>query len=143
MDAEGGTTWILGNGGSQANASHLVLHLCHHEYIAHDLMAEISLMSALSNDKDYGKAPALRLRVNATDRDCLLVISGSGDSLNIIAALSEAHNLGMTTIGLLGMGGGPARGLCHHYLVVDSGNYGVVEDTHSAVIHLLGLLFCE
>ena len=100
-------------------------------------------MSALSNDKDYGKAPALRLRANATDRDCLIVISGSGDSLNILTALSEAHSLGMTTLGLLGMGGGPARGLCRHFIVVESRNYGIVEDTHSAVIHLLGLLLTE
>ncbi len=140
VDIDGGTIWVLGNGGSQANASHLVLHLCQHEYKAHDLMAETALMSALANDESYKEAPVSRLDKNGTSKDALIVLSGSGQSQNILAALEEAGGQGMTTIGLLGMGGGSALNLCDTALVVSGGNYGIIEDAHSAVIHMLGLL---
>ena len=129
--------YILGNGGSQANASHLVLHLSEKGFKAHDLMAEIAYLTALANDFSYQHAPLFILRRQAREKDILLVISGSGDSMNVLAALAEAKRLGMGTIGFLGMGGGAALGLCQVAILVPSESYGTIEDCHSALAHLL------
>ena len=129
--------YILGNGGSQANASHLVLHLSERGVKAHDLMAETAWLSALANDHSYQQAPLLILRRQAGAKDVLLIISGSGDSVNVLTALAEAKRLGMGTIGLLGMRGGAALGLCSIAIVVPSESYGTIEDCHSALVHLL------
>ena len=132
-----GTVWVLGNGGSQANAAHLVLHLREAKIKAHDLMEGLPTLSALSNDTSYQAAPMNQLRSLGSMGDILLVISGSGDSINVLAALAEAKHIGMTTLGLLAFGGGAARGLCDHLLLLDSYDYGPVEDACSALLHML------
>lgn len=138
VDVGGGTIWVLGNGGSQALASHLVLHLVQCGFRAHDLLSETALLAAYSNDRSYASYPLLRLRQNGTGLDCLLVISGSGDSANVLTALAEARRQGMATLGLLGFGdGGAAAALCGCALMVDSQEHAVIEDVHSVAMHLL------
>lgn len=129
--------YVLGNGGSQANAGHLALHLNEVGISTTDLMAETSMMSALSNDYSYQQAPMLRLRRQAKPSDVLVVITGSGDSVNILAALAEAKRIGMATIGLLGFGGGAAKGLCELSCVLSCRDYGPIEDVHSAIVHMI------
>ena len=137
VKARGGTVYLLGNGGSQANASHLVLHLINLGYKAHDLMAEIAWLTASSNDLDYQSAPARRLSLVGRKGDALMVLSGSGNSPNVLNALQEAERKGMTTMGFLGFGGGFALQFCDCAVVLMQKDYGIVEDAHSAVIHIL------
>jgi D-sedoheptulose 7-phosphate isomerase len=129
--------YVLGNGGSQANASHLVLHLINLGFRAHDILAETAWLTACANDFSYDSAPRRYLRQVAQPGDCLVVISGSGSSANVIYALEEAKNLGLTRLGLLGFGGRFARNLCDYAIVLDCQDYGVIEDCHSAIIHAL------
>jgi len=131
------TVFILGNGGSCANASHLVLHLREINFFAVDLLADLPYLTALSNDFDYDSAPAKRLQRESSPGDVLVVLSGSGKSINVIHALVAAKSRTMHTIGLLGFGGGVAKLLCDHSIVLHSHDYGIVEDCHSTVIHLL------
>ena len=133
----GATVYVLGNGGSSANASHLVLHLREAGLKAVDLMGDAAHLSALSNDHSYQEAPRLRLRAEAKQDDVLVVISGSGNSVNVLVTLAEASSIGMFCIGLLGFGGGSARALCDEAIVLESKEYGPVEDAHSAVIHIV------
>ena len=137
LRATTGTVWVLGNGGSQANASHLVLHLREAKIRAHDLMDGLPSLSALSNDTSYQAAPMNQLRALGNAVDTLLVISGSGNSINVLAALAEARRIGMVTLGLLAFGGGAALGLCKQAIVLDSSDYGPVEDACSALLHML------
>ena len=132
-----GIVYVLGNGGSSANASHLVLHLREAGMKAVDLMGDAAHLSALSNDHSYQEAPRLRLRAEATQDDVLVVISGSGNSVNVLVTLAEASSIGMFCIGLLGFGGGSAKALCDEAIVLESKEYGPVEDAHSAVIHIV------
>ena len=132
-----GTVWVIGNGGSQANASHLVLHLQEHGIGAHDLLAESSALTAISNDHDYAKVGSRMLRSMAVRDDTLVVISGSGDSPNIIMALAEAKRMGIYRFGLLGFAGGMAMALCDDYVLIASTNFGQLEDAHSALIHAI------
>jgi D-sedoheptulose 7-phosphate isomerase len=134
---DGRTVFVLGNGGSYANASHLVLHLRDAGIKAVDLLADTSQLTALSNDGDYATAPRDRLTMEADSKDMLVVISGSGESANILLALAAANRIGMSTVGLLGFGGGAAKKLCDLAVVLPSKNYGVVEDCHSVVLHIL------
>ena len=132
-----GTVWVIGNGGSQANASHMVLHLQERGLRAHDLLAETASITAVSNDTDYAKVAAATLRRLAGKGDSLIVITGSGDSPNVVLALVEARRLGMWTFGLLGFDGGQAIALCSYAVLVNSNDYGCIEDAHSAVIHAI------
>lgn len=133
----GGTVWCLGNGGSQANAAHLSLHLQERGIRAVDMMAEAAVASALANDYTYEAAFAKRLRLLVRPGDALAVISGSGNSVNILTALAEARQQSIPTIGLFGFGGGMARGLVRVPITLNTGSYGQVEDTHSAVVHII------
>ena len=130
------TVHILGNGGSDANAAHAVLHLRECGVRARDLLADLPHLTALSNDHSYQDAPRLALR-QADATDALLVITGSGESANVLLALLEARKRGLTTLGLLGFGGGAAAQLCDAALTLNCCEYGPVEDTHSVCIHAL------
>ncbi len=67
----------------------------------------------------------------------LLVITASGNSPNILNALEAAKALGVKSIGFLGFEGGKALGLCDQSLVVRSSDYGVIEDAHSVLMHMI------
>ena len=138
-----GTVYVLGNGGSQANASHLVLHLLECGVRARDIMGETAWLTASANDHSYEASAARLLVLTGRPGDALLVVSGSGNSPNVVFALEEARAREITTLGLLGFGGGAARGLCDCALVLASKEYGPVEDSHSAAIHILGELLCR
>lgn len=132
------TIFILGNGGSQANAGHLALHLMEKGIRVINILDNPCAISALSNDFSYEKAPAIMLENQGRKGDILLVITGSGKSANIILALTKARTLKMTTIGFLGMDGGDAIGLCDYHILIANSDYALIEDLHSIIIHLLG-----
>jgi phosphoheptose isomerase len=69
--------------------------------------------------------------------DVLLAVSSSGRSPNIVKALQWANANGMRTIALTGFSGGAARELATVSVHVDSDNYGIIEDSHQACMHLL------
>lgn len=67
----------------------------------------------------------------------LLIITGSGNSPNILEAIKTAQEMEMETFGLLGFQGGKAKEMLDNYLLVKSDNYGIVEDVHGVVNHLV------
>jgi D-sedoheptulose 7-phosphate isomerase len=137
-----GAVHVLGNGGSQANAAHLVLHLRGLGMTAHDIMAESAWLSAQANDYGYRTVGATYLDA-VRPEDALLVISGSGNSENVLEALKAAHARGLKRLGLLGFGGGSAAGLCDAALVLPQDAYGPVEDAHAAAIHAVAATLSE
>lgn len=140
---QNGTIWCVGNGGSQANAAHLSLHLQERGIRGVDLMGEAAIGSALSNDVTYEGALAKRLRMLAKPGDALVVFTGSGNSINIVTALAEAKRLDLLTIGLLGFGGGMSLELVRVPITLQSREYGPVEDAHSAIVHILATMLGE
>lgn len=135
--ARGGAVHVFGNGGSQANAAHAVLHLRDAGVRAHDVMAEAAWLTAQTNDHGYQTAGTEYLRTIARPGDAILAISGSGNSVNVVRALEFAGAIGLRRLGLLGFGGGRAVDLCDAALVLPSRVYGPVEDVHSVAIHAL------
>jgi D-sedoheptulose 7-phosphate isomerase len=145
---EGRQVFIIGNGGSAATASHMACdlaktvlgarpqpHLKRFRVMA--LTDNVPLLTAWSNDESYDKIFSEQLRALAGPGDVLIAITGSGNSANIIEAVNVANDLEMTTIGLLGFDGGALKSLVHWHILVNSDNYGYVEDAHMTLTHII------
>ena len=137
-----GLIWVIGNGGSQANAQHLVLHLRQAGFPAIDLLSDTAWLTAEANDTDYDFAIA-RVAIGLPAPSMLIAISGSGESANIVSAFETAEELNprAVIVGLLGQvhddDGGVFSEFSDHKVVVRSNDYGVVEDVHSSLVHFI------
>jgi D-sedoheptulose 7-phosphate isomerase/D-glycero-D-manno-heptose 1,7-bisphosphate phosphatase len=140
----GATVFSCGNGGSAAIANHLQ---CDHlKGVRTDtdltprvtsLSSNIELITAVANDIGYEDVFAYQLQSQARPGDVVVAISSSGRSPNIVRALSWARSHEVATIALTGFDGGDARTIADAAVHVDSANYGVIEDLHQAVMHLM------
>jgi D-sedoheptulose 7-phosphate isomerase len=146
----GRRVFVLGNGGSASTASHMACDLMkatsrqgRPPVRVHSLSDNVALMTAWANDESFDVIFEAQLRVHAESQDVLVAVSGSGQSPNVVRALTFARSAGLSTIGLLGMGGGPARELCDVAVVVESDNYEVIENGHLVVGHLFAAYLRE
>ena len=136
--------FTCGNGGSAAIANHLTCD-CSKGIATNttlrprvvSLSATVELVTAIANDMAYSEVFAYQLKNAARTGDVLITISSSGDSENIVRALDWAGNNGMTTIALSGFSGGRSAQMADISLHVAAENYGVVEDVHQSLIHIL------
>jgi len=144
----GQQVFIIGNGGSAATASHMACDLAKSvlgranqpqtpRFRAIALTDNMPLVTAWGNDASYELVFAEQLRNLANSGDLLVVITGSGNSTNIVEAVRAARELGVTAIGLLGFEGGAVRALLDHSVIVPSNNYGYIEDAHMILNHLV------
>ena len=141
---EGGMVYSCGNGGSAAIANHLVCDHCKavqsdtglHPRI-YSLSATIEIITAVSNDLSYDEVFVYQLRSLAKPGDALVAISSSGDSENIVRAVTWAKEHGVPVIAMTGFSGGRAATLADVNLHVPDDNYGVVEDVHQSLMHIL------
>jgi D-sedoheptulose 7-phosphate isomerase len=69
--------------------------------------------------------------------DVLIAISSSGTSPNIVKAIATAKGMGLATIAMTGFTGGPSAVLADINLHVSAENYGLIEDTHQSIMHIL------
>lgn len=136
--------FACGNGGSAAIANHLSCDCS--KGIAADtglrprvvsLSSTVELITAIANDIDYGDVFSHQLRNAARPGDVLITISSSGDSENIVRALAWARDNGMTTIAMSGFSGGRSARIADINLHVAAENYGIVEDAHQGLMHIL------
>src|SRR5712672_3685547 len=136
--------FACGNGGSAAIANHLSCDCS--KGIATDtslrprvvsLSSTVELITAIANDIDYGEVFSHQLKNAARPGDVLITISSSGDSDNIVRALAWARANGLVTIAMSGFSGGRSVTNADISLHVAAENYGVVEDAHQALMHIL------
>lgn len=144
VQARGGTVYVCGNGGSASAASHFATDLMKTAASAGNralraiaLGDNPALLTALANDTSYDRVFAEPLRSLARPGDLLVVITGSGNSPNVVAALRESRALGIASFAFTGFAGGEAMALADAALHVPSDHYGVVEAAHSAAMHLI------
>lgn len=143
--ARSGTVFVAGNGGSASIADHLVCDFSkgthtdkHNGLHVHSLVGSTSLFTAIGNDMGYSKTFAYQLELaKATSKDLLILISSSGNSANIVEACEYARTRGLDIIGLTGFDGGHLRRNSNSSLHIPVNNYGVVEDCHQAIMHIL------
>ena len=142
--ATGQTVYVCGNGGSAAIANHLVCDHC--KGVATDtplmprvvsLSTNIEVITAIANDISYDEVFAHQLKYLGTEGDILVTVSSSGDSENVVRAATWAKDNGLTVISLTGFEGGRSGSLADIHLHVAADNYGVAEDVHQSLMHIL------
>lgn len=139
-----GIVYACGNGGSAAIANHL---LCdYHKGIQTgttarprvvSLSSHLELLTAIANDVDYADIFLFQLRAMARPGDLLLTISSSGDSENVVRAALWAKQNAIPIVSMVGFSGGRCKSIADVVIHVAAENYGVVEDVHQSMMHLL------
>lgn len=136
--------FLCGNGGSAGNAIHLANDFIYGISKRHGsglraiaLPANAAVLTCLANDTGYDEIYAKQLAVQGARGDVLIVLSGSGNSPNILRALEEARALGMISFAVLGFGGGKAKMAadCAIHFPVD--DMQLAEDLQLVVGHMV------
>lgn len=138
------TILSCGNGGSAAISNHL---LC--DYLkgirtgtnirtrVKSLSSSPELITAIANDISFDDIFAYQVTSLGRPGDLLIATSSSGQSPNIVRAIEAAHQHGLKVVAMTGFNGGAASKMADVSLHVASGNYGIVEDIHQSLMHIL------
>lgn len=139
----GKVIYVAGNGGSAAIADHLCCDFTKGTYTqgnclkTFSLTAHTALLTALANDFSYEESFSKQIEMLGSDKDCLILISSSGNSPNVLRAAEMAKKQNIKTIGLTGFSGGELGKVVDAHLHVPFNNYGLVEDAHQTLMHVL------
>lgn len=137
--------YVAGNGGSATTAAHMATDLGVGSLRRNNPVRCISLvdnsgvLTATSNDIDFSSVFAQQIKLLGRAEDILVCFSASGNSSNLVEAVIEAKKLGVLTVGITGFDGGILKDICDFSIHIPTriGSYGVVEDIHSTVSHVL------
>ncbi|MBI1849073.1 MAG: SIS domain-containing protein [Planctomycetes bacterium] len=138
-----GKVLLFGNGGSHADALHLEAELigrCTRErapLAAIVLPGSPATLSALTNDYGHEHAYARALRALARESDVAIAFSTSGRSVNVVAALRAAREIGLATIAFTGRSGGDLAPLADVAIRVPANATPIVQEAHHLLSHLL------
>jgi len=140
--------FIAGNGGSAATASHMACDLMlttpktgGKGFRVISLTDNVAAITAAGNDESYADVFVAQMRTLANEGDLLILISGSGNSPNIVRAAEFAKARSMKVFAFLGMGGGTVARMCDDAVIVPSKDYGPIEDAHMIFDHLITAYF--
>lgn len=138
-----GQVLTCGNGGSAADALHLAEELTgryrrdRRALGALSLVADPTALTCIGNDFGFEQIFARQVEALGRPGDVLVAFSTSGNSANILAAIKAAKRRELETVALLGRGGGEARKLADHAIVVPSETTARIQEVHGLTIHLL------
>lgn len=139
---DGCKLWVAGNGGSAAAASHAVADFNKTIYSyggiplkSISLTEMISLETAISNDLDFSQTISFPLEVLAEVGDAVLLISVSGNSSNIVNAISKAKEMGIKTFAIFGSAGMEVGRRVDFPIIIKSADYQIVENIQLFIIH--------
>lgn len=142
--ARGAQVFTGGNGGSAAISEHLCCDWMKGTRIlggetlkVHCMTSNVALTTAIANDFGYEKILSYQLEMLAKPGDVVVLLSASGNSPNILDAARIAQDMELIVVGFSGFDGGRLAKLAHHNLHVNASNYGLVEDCHQAIMHIL------
>jgi D-sedoheptulose 7-phosphate isomerase len=133
---------VAGNGGSAADAQHLVaefvvrLKTNRPALRAIALTTDSSIITAGGNDFGFDCIFARQIEALGQPGDIFLGISTSGNSKNILQALQQAKEMNITTIGFSGSGGGTMKSLCDHNVIIPSDVTMNIQECHLALEHI-------
>lgn len=149
-----GRIYIFGNGGSLALATHWVSdfnktvfshNLGKHQrrFQAIRLPTTEEELSAWANDVGFDSVFEGPLRNYLQESDCIIAISSSGNSANIIKAVELARSRHVSVIGISGFDGGKLNELADAKVLVktEKGKYEIVEGVHAIILHLMTKYF--
>lgn len=137
-----GAVFVAGNGGSAATASHFVCDLTKTVFgsgqrsLRASSLTDLALLTAYANDTDYSEVFSAQLAAQARPGDCLILISASGNSPNVVKAATYAREHGIATIAFVGSGGA-LRQIADVSLHVAHSDPGLIEAVHAATTHAI------
>jgi len=141
----GGKIMLCGNGGSAADAQHLAAEMLVRLRPMYDregvaaiaLAQDTSTITACGNDFEYDVIYERVLRSLGKKEDCLIGITTSGNSKNVILAMKSAQEMGIKVFGFLGCKGGKALQYCDEAFIVPSDDTGRIQESHITAGHAL------
>jgi phosphoheptose isomerase len=138
------TIYTCGNGGSSSIADHFVCDFLKGastgtsvQPIIHSLTSNTPTVTAVANDISYDDVFSFQLERYGKSGDVLLCVSSSGSSPNIIKVLTTAKKKNIESIAFVGFSGGDAKNLSDNCIHIPNKNYGIVEDIHHSLMHML------
>src|SRR6266550_7082750 len=141
--AAGGKLLLFGNGGSAADAQHLAAEFVGRFVVERGGLAAIalttdsSILTAVANDYGFERVFARQIEALGRPGDVAIGISTSGNSANVLAAMKQAANQNVKTIGLVGKDGGALAGCVDLAITVSSTNTARVQECHITIGHIL------
>jgi len=142
--------FVMGNGGSAANASHFATDLgkgssdkLNRRFRVLSLNDNVSWLTALGNDYSYDEVYRRQLMNYGRPGDLAMALSVSGNSPNLVQALTWAKENQLETIALVGGKRGALADIAQHVITIDDTHYGRVEDAQMGIAHLLCYAFME
>ena len=139
----GGKILLFGNGGSAADAQHISAEIVGRYKIerrglpAIALTTDTSSLTAIGNDYGYQSIFSRQIEALANKNDLLIGISTSGNSENVILGLKRGKEIGCSTLGFSGKGGGNMIQFCDINLIVPSDNTPRIQEMHILFGHII------
>jgi D-sedoheptulose 7-phosphate isomerase len=140
---------LCGNGGSAADSQHIAAEMTgrfvkdRRPLAAIALSTDTSALTCIANDYGFDDVFSRQVAALGARGDCLLAISTSGNSRNVVRAVETARAAGIQVIGLLGRDGGALRALCDLPIVVPSETTARIQEAHIFIGHTLCALVEE
>jgi D-sedoheptulose 7-phosphate isomerase len=139
----GAKIYLCGNGGSAGNAIHLANDFIYGAGIKNgyglrteSLSANAAVLTCLANDIGYDSIYSEQIKVKGNPGDVLIVLSGSGNSSNVVKALEIANKIGMKTFAILGFSGGRCKELAQFPIHFEVNDMQIAEDLQLIVGHM-------
>jgi len=140
---DGGTLYFCGNGGSAADAQHIAAEFVGRFLIERRPLAAValpcnsSIITAIGNDYSFDEVFSRQVRALARAGDCVIGISTSGTSRNVLRALEAARDIGASTIGFTGLSGNALAKLSDHCFRSRSTATPRIQEAHIVAWHLV------
>lgn len=137
----GGKILVAGNGGSAADAQHFAAEfvgkykILRRAHPAIALTTDTSILTAVGNDIHFDHVFERQVEALAHRGDILFLFSTSGNSKNLILAANAAKKKGVTTVALLGKGGGKTKGKAFFEIIVPSSNTPRIQEIQKLIFH--------
>lgn len=140
---DGGKVLLCGNGGSAADCQHIAAEFVgrfmdeRRPLAALALSTDTSALTCIANDYSFDEVFSRQVRALGSSKDCLIGISTSGNSKNVLAAVDAANEIGMLTVALSGRDGGELRTRAKLNIVVASDITARIQEAHILIGHTL------
>jgi D-sedoheptulose 7-phosphate isomerase len=140
---DGKNLFLCGNGGSAGNAIHLANDFLYG--VGQNLLpgikvealsANSAVLTCLANDVGYDEIYSIQLDAKGSSGDILVILSGSGNSPNVVRALEKGQQMGMETYAILGYTGGKCLSLAKVSIHVPIDDMQISEDMQLIVGHI-------
>jgi D-sedoheptulose 7-phosphate isomerase len=140
---EGKRVYLMGNGGSAADAQHIAGELINRFLLdrgplpAVALTTDTSVITSVANDYGFAEIFSKQVAALVTEGDVVWALSTSGTSPNVVAAVRLGREMGAVTVGLTGKTGGEIKQYCDYCVLVPSNVTPWVQETHIAIAHAI------